>query len=422
MTDQRGGVVIKTGKIGRVNVLRQQIIAPGERIDTRITGRCMLEDLRERETLRINAHIATFITPIRWLDTNWVNYVKEGPDTATSLTTETTNNLGKFGIGSQAAAGTVTFPSFFKKAALRVYNEWYKWPEDADVTTWNEDGEIAVPLQHTWSRARYDATPDDTGDYTVGSATNFDVRDLANIQARFRSAMERDVLSYNRYIEIHKEMFDADGTREADQVPIMVDQQSLSVNPRELPAQDAAGLGEWSSIYDFNIDHSIRGISAPEHCVLTYVLVNRFTPIIESRNPHANGHFDWATMVCDPEILRNSKPVDVQLRDVSTDAATTSLGYLHAGWQWRSQWDVVGKRIDLANSFPMMDTPTSQANAKDATRIKDAFRSSSLGDYTVDLEFTERSRNMLGSSLESYFSGMTGAGSDATFPKQGKML
>lgn len=421
MTDQRGGVCLKTGKIGRVNILRQQVIAPGEMINTNIAGKVLLEGLRERETLRINASLATFLTPLRWLDSNWTDYVREGPDSASSLTTESYNNLGSLGIGATSATA-VTIPSFFKNSVLRIYNEWYKFPEDADVTSWDADGEKAVPLQSAWSRCRYTVDPSDSDDYTLAAATDFDVRDLAETQAKFRSAMERDVLSYNRYMELIGEMFNADGSREVDQVPIKIDETSLGVSPRELPATDSAGLGDWQSIYDFGVEHRVRGITSPEHAVLTYALVIRFAPVIESRNPLAVEDLDWANYVGDPEILRNMQPSSVRVKDIASLPTTTSLGYLDAGWRWRNGWDVVGDRIDTANSFPMMNPPTTQAAAKDATRIKDAFRSSALGDYLVDLDFDERSKNLHGSALESYFAGMTGAASEAAHPKQGKML
>lgn len=420
MTDQRGGVVLKTGKIGRTNILRQQLLMPGETITSQINGRVMLEALRERESLRINAHLGVFLTPVRWLESNWTAYIKEGPDTASALTTATHSDFAKFGVGALGVSNVM--PKFFENSVLRIYNEWYKFPEDADISSWPDDGGVAVPLQHSWTRARYTIDPDDTDDYTVSAATDFDVRDLAEIQAKFRSGVERDILSYNRYMELLEEMFGAKGDRYVDQVPIMIDQQDLSVNPRELPATDSAGLGDWQSVYDFSIDHRIGGITHPEHCVLTYVLTIRFAPIIESRNPFAVDDVAWAEMVGDPEILRNSKPVSVRMKDIRQTTSTTSIGYLDAGWRWRNRWDVVGNRIDTANSFPMMEDPQTQAQCKDATRVKDAFRSSALGDYICDLEFDERSRNLHGSALESYFSGMTGAGSDATHPKQGKML
>jgi len=421
MNEDRGGTTLKSGKIGRVNCIRQQILLPGETADISMNGSIKLESLRERDSLRINAHLGVFMTPLRWLWDGWPDYLKEGPSGATSPPTTSISDLARYGVGA-GSIGAQAVPEFWKDSVLRVYNEWYKWPEDADATTWGADGEIAVPLQHVWNRARYTATPSSADDYTLASATDFDIRDLAALQARFVSSMERDVLSYNRYMELVSEMYNASGSREVDQVPIMVDQVEVGVRPRELPATDGASLGQWQSIFDFDVDHQIKKVVCPEHCILTYMMTVRFAPIIEGRAPLTHPPATWQEYVGDPEMLGAMQPVELLLDEVAGTTATTSLGYVPAGWQWRSGHDVVGDRVDVRDSFPYMNFPTSAANAKDATRIKPAFRSQSLGDYMVDMYISERTRSPINSALESYFSGLTGSGSKAEFPKQGKML
>jgi hypothetical protein len=424
----RGGLTLKTGKIGRCNVLRQQIMMPGERMNVNISGSVRLEALRERDVMRINAHLGVFMTPLRWLWSDFPTYLKEGPDTAQSPPSTTEANFSKYGIGARdSGLGAQQLFKPWMDAPLRCYNEWYKFPEDPDVTTWDDDGEKAVPLSKAWSRCRYTVDPDASADYTVSSATNFDVRELAKTQAKFRSAMKRDILSYNRWIELIKETYNGDGSREVDQVPIMLDQVEVGVNPRELPASDGASLGQWQSLYDFNVNHSIRGITAPEHCIITYILTVRFGSIIESVHPLARDGADWHTLTADPEYISAAEPVEVQVKDVAANNSATSLGYLPAGWQWRSDSDVLGYRIDDLESFPYMEFPTTQANAKDATRIKNAFRSSRLGDYLVDVYFQEESNQPIGTSMDSYFSGMLDDvkgkyQSNDEFPKGGKML
>lgn len=420
MREDRGGQTLKTGKIGHVNCIRQQMLLPGETLDLSMNGSVKLESLRERDSLRVNAHLGIFMTPVRWLWSGWPDYLKEGPAGATAPPTFSTAAFSDYGLGSYGLNSPL--PTFFRDSLLRVYNEWYKWPENADITSWPVDGPPAVPLQAAWNRARFSADPSDSGDYTVASATDFDVRDLAAIQARFRSAIERDVLSYNRYMELVSEMYGADGSREVDQVPMMVDQVEVGLRPREMAATDGASLGQWQSIFDFDIDHQVRNVVCPEHCVISYMLTVRFAPVIEGKAPLARVQDSWAEMVGDPEMLQAMAPVEVQLQDFVMGTSTTSLGYLPAGWQWRSGHDVVGERVDVRDSFPYMLEPTSQASAKLANRIKPAFRSSSLGDYMVDVYVSESTRSPLNSALESYFSGMTGAGSKAEFPKQGKML
>ena len=71
---KRGGNTFKTGKIGRINCLRQQLMMPGEKMNIGISGTVKLEALRERDVMRINAHLATFATPLRWVWTDFPQY------------------------------------------------------------------------------------------------------------------------------------------------------------------------------------------------------------------------------------------------------------------------------------------------------------------------------------------------------------
>ena len=424
----RGGLTLKSGKIGRVNCLRQQILMPGERMNIQMNGKVRLETLRERDVFRINAHLATFMTPLRWLWSEWPDYVKTRGTTGTIPALTGEPNLAKFGIGAtNSTIVTQGCHQFWQDACLRVYNEWYKWPENADSAVWNDDGEIAVPLSKNWSRARIQERPTSAGDYTQGtSGDQFDIRDLAVTQAEFRSAMKTDVLSYNRWMELVQQTWKGDGSREVDQVPLMLDQVEVGVNPRDMPAHDGASLGQWQSIYDFGVDHSINGVVAPEHCIVSTFLVVRFASITEARHPLAFNSVP-AEMIADPEILAAMPPQNVNSSEIFMTDSSFSLGYLPAGWQWRSDHDVIGSRIDAADSFPYMNAPTTQAECKDATRIKDAFRSQRLGDYVADIYFTENSYQPTGTAMDSYMSGMMDhtrnmGNSSNEFPYGGKQL
>lgn len=423
----RGGLTLKSGKIGRVNCLRQQIMMPGERMNIGINGKVRLETLRERDVFRINAHLATFMTPLRWLWPEFPDYVKTNGVTGTPASIQTPD-LAKYGIGAyNSAIITSGCHKFWQDACLRVYNEWYKWPEINDSTGWNDDGEIAVPLSKNWSRARYKIDPSNTPDYiqqTVGDS--FDIRDLATTQAKFRSAMKREVLSFNRWMELVKQTWKGDGSREVDQVPMMVDQVEVGVNPRDMPASDGASLGQWQSIYDFNVNHSIKGVVAPEHCILSTFLVVRFASITEAKHPLAQEN-NTNVLIADPEYLSAAEPELVNIGDIFMTDGSTDIGYLPAGWQWRSDHDVIGPRVDTADSFPYMNAPTTQAECKDATRIKDAFRSARLGDYMADIYFSEDCRQPTGTSMDSYMSGMVDhtknmGNSSNEFPHGGKQL
>lgn len=440
---QRGGQILSTGAIGRMKVLRQQLVRPGETLDCRLVGDVTMESLRERDALRINAHVAAFMTPVRWLERDWADYVREGPTT--------TRNISYFDVpGDSVGLGGNTsrlIPAFFIRSILRIYNEWYKWPEDDDVDltlpvplpaaaslasvtpvtlpTFRE-GLPCVNLEHSWTRMRDQALPESATEINVDAAANtMSVVDLAETQARFRGAVQREVLSYDRYMEILRELWGADGSREVDQVPIMLEQDSVGVSPRSIPASDGPSLGQWQSLYDFNVDFDFE-LTAPEHCVLTYVLVVRFAPITEEVHPLANNRLSWAELVGDAGILSSMPPQPVESGDVFDvpQGISASLGgFLPAGWQWRAQNNIIGEKIDVRKSFPVMRNPTTLGECRDATRRVDAFRSSSLGDFRIDLYASEMSESNIPNALSSHYVGMNdaGRGDRSPYPKQGKL-
>ena len=420
----RGGQITATGSIGHVKCLRQQLLKPGESLSGRVMGQVIMEALRERDALRINAHIAVFMTPIRWLEPNWTDYVKEGPSTTTSLGySSAIPNI--YGLGGNTARN---IQDFWINAPLRIYNEWYKWPESADITSWpSADGPPAVNLEHSWTRCRDQQSPADDADKvvtdTLGTGNDlFKVNELAEIQARFRRATENEILSYGRYQEILSEMFGADGSREVDQVPIKIGEDSVGVNPRTINASDAAGLGQFASLYDFNVNFGYK-ISAPEHCIVTYMLTTRFAPIADEVHPLANDRLTWAELVGDPTMLSVMQPQEVQIRDCLDSTSSTRLGYQPAGWQHRARNNQVGSRIDIRQSFPYMEVPTTADEARDGSRKVEAFRASALGDYRIDLYAQEKSFSAISSAKSSYYLGVgdAGKGDKSVYPKQGKI-
>lgn len=412
----RGGTTLTTGRIGAVKPLRQTMLMPGETISARISGSVKMEMLRERDALRLNAHIAHFMTPVRWLWDQWPDYIKEGPQT--SLVPPTINTKPGFvGLGGDV---DTDIHRWWSDAIFRIYNEWYKWPEDPDLTPGQGQYLPAVNLEHSWTRCRDKFEPDDTEDKDIQSATSFSVADLAEVQARYQNAVRRDVLSFNRYQELLQDIWNADGSREVDKVPVMISQSQVGVNPRSLPATDSSGFGQWASIYDFGVNDQFK-ITAPEHVILTSLLCVRFAPITEERHPLSNIRMSWAETVGDPYMLGAMQPQPVEVRDCLDTNATEQLGYLPAGWQWRCENNDIGFAIDARDSFPYMIQPTNTAEARNALLRAPAFRSAALEDYVCDLYFNYKSQSLIPSELSSYTVGMEQGGTKQPYIKVRKV-
>ena len=114
--------------------------------------------MREQKTSKIHAHLEAFVTPVRWLWTDFPQYLVKGKDTSLSPPT-TTIKLDNYGIG---AYNDVLVYKWFKDAPLRVYNEYVKWPENSDITAIDLTQEVAVALPAYYTRLQKQ-------DYLTGS-------------------------------------------------------------------------------------------------------------------------------------------------------------------------------------------------------------------------------------------------------------
>ena len=422
----RGGLVLKTGKIGRMNILRQQMLLPGERLNCRIpNGEIRLTALRERESTRIHARLDAFATPIRWLWSDWPAYIKEGPATTKTLPTKT-HWGSRLAVGGDGGNRPIFKPFF--DAPLRIYNEWYKWPEDNDITDIGADGPACVNLPMAWTRLQKNDGPQAADRELVTTASSsrekFDIRDLSELQARYRNAIERDWIGHDRYMEIMQELWNAGGSREVDKVPIRIGGADLTSGPRNVYATDSAGLGSVMSLYNFGVNHNFGMVSFPEHMILTYILVLRFDPVAEDeQNPLSQvADMEWHDIVGDPGMLASERPRNVKRRELADTSSSTALGYLPAGWQWRSRWNHVGTRVDARNTYPVLKTislSTTAAKLRDATQINPAFRSTALGDYSVNLVFDEMSDSPIPGPKSSLYAGAPLAGRGSSYPYPG---
>lgn len=416
----RGGNVWQTGKIGRVTCLRQQMIAPGEIIDAKLTGDVRLTAMRERESARCHARIDAFLTPVRWLWDDWPNYLKQGPDSTLVPPTIQTLRPDVLGLGCSHTDRNHTIERYYYDSLLRIYNEHFKWPEDDDITTWPNEGAKAVALPISWSRLQKFDGPQPS-DYELetdasGSREKFDIRELTQLQAKYRNAVERDYIAHDRYQELMKELFNGSGSREVDKVPLHIDSAQLGVSPQRQYATDSGGLGAVMSLYDFRVGHDFGKITAPEHMILTYTITIRFESVSENEvNPMINAD-DWATRTGDAGLLASQPPQPVRIRDIQGGYNNTVIGHLPAGWQWRTRWNMVSRKYDVRGTFPVYkDTTTPTAEFyRDATNINNVFRSRSLDDFQCVLDFFEISDSPIPGAKSSLFSGapMAGRGGD----------
>lgn len=416
------GQIMAVGDIGRFNCIYQHMIYPGERITPKLTGVINLSGLKQRTTVKLHVRLEAFAAPIRWYWPEWVDYIKDGLTTTevipTMTGTWTTDQFATQTLG----LGYITRPfcKWFAQHPVNVWNEWYRWPEDAKedvsnppISFYENYGKVCQNLPSPMTRI-HEAITMDTSEYQVPSATTFDVRELAQIRARFDQAAKTDWSSMDRYMQFMQDVYGAKGSVEVDKVPIRLrNGAELSVLPRDLYATDAAGLGEIMSINKMNVSHHWEDFIAPEHMIVCYILLLRFSPISDSQPAYGIYPDDTPYFVYqgDPNIIANEPPVDVKSREVENGDGTV-IGKLPAGWQMRNLHNHVSTKIGDQNNFPLLDNQVlTAAGLRDASKISNCFRSLALREYQTDLTLKLRSRSLVPSAGTSIMAGGTRHGS-----------
>lgn len=401
MKMNRGGKSLKVGDIGRFNVLRQHLLLPGERMNTSLKGNVRLSGLRQQTSVYLHAQIDAFAAPLRWFYSDFPDYLQEGIATVKTIPTLTgatwtadrprTSNLG---IGNIS----FDFAKWYAQMPISVWNEWYRWPENAKVSVdtppisfFDAKGKECVNLASAATRI-HDAPALDALEYQVPAATVLDVRDLSLWQARFSQAAKTDWTSQERYNVFMRDVFNARGSNEVDQVPIRLKKGAeLSVMPRDMYATDGASLGELMSISNFQVSHSWDDFIASEHMIVCYIMLLRFAPIMEdgvAPGIYPN-HAGYTYFQGDPNIIGAQRPQLVATREIDGSGGAGTIGYLPQGWEWREGFTHVDWHISDLGNFPLLDQqPLTADGYRDATKInQSAFRSTALRHYYADLDF-----------------------------------
>lgn len=397
----RGGKSLKVGDIGRFSVLRQHLLLPGERMSPRISGNVRLSGLRQQTSVYLNASIEAFAAPLRWYQTDFPEYIQEGISTSKTINTMsgapwTTdfNDTSGMGIGKI----TTDFAKWFAQHPIKIWNEWYRWPEDSklSVTTpligfYENFGQPCVNLPSAPTRIHDAPSFDATETDVTTAATDMDVRDLQQIQARFAQAAKTDWSSQDRYQAFMRDVYGAEGSPEVDQIPTRLRSgATLSVLPRDMYATDGPSLGELMSINNFTVNHKWDDYVAKEHTIIAYVMVLRFSPVFSAGVAPMiyPSDIDYPVMQGDPMLMSGMRPTGVKAREIE-DGDTTVLGYLPHGWQWREGFNHVDATIKQLQNFPLLQTNTLTAAAhRDASNVEDAFRSLALRHWFADLDFS----------------------------------
>lgn len=397
----RGGTSMIVGRIGKLQCVRQVVLLPGERLSMKVKGHFKLAALKQQITgVKLDARIDAFASPIRHYDPNWTTYVQEGVTGASTIPTIATWNAN-FPETSTIGVGRIThdFMKFYAQHVVNIWNEWYRWREDARVSVdsppldfFANFGKECVNLESAMTRLH--AVPDiHTDEQNVPSATVLNVKDLARIQSRYAQAASTDWKADGKYNEFMQEVWGpkARGSNEVDKVPIRLrGGAKLSVQSSQIYATDGASLGEAATFSNFDVDNTWNDFIATEHMVVAVVVVLRFSPISDSAPALFlyPDDFSKALAIGDAYQIANLPPIAVKARQLENDPGSGVIGYLPSGFEWREGYNHIGHKILQLNSFPLLDDQIlTAAGLRDASKISNCFVSTELEHYYGDMLF-----------------------------------
>lgn len=405
-TYDRSGMNLQTFKLGRVKCLRQEYMVAGEVMRPNIKGYVRLGSLREPMALDVKVDLCTFFTPLRFIDDNWIDYIKDGPDTLLTMPTTTVSVSGAhrmdvLGIG--AIEGSDVIWEAWVKSYNNLWNWNFKFPDDTSVsltdTPTDQDdrryGRKAVNLPSYETRVRATETEVTNADFQVplvDSNTKVSLRDLNRYAAEFRAEIARDWLASDRYAEIMQHEYGVNVDDNAEGRPYMLDHISGWMSGRDLYATDGSSLGQVAGVQKFEFDHNPGVIIAPEHGILSYVMVIRWPPMFDDHsNPlTAIDDWEWHDFTGNPSIIANTEPKEILARTYrQRQESTDSVGWHPAGQHFRTGYNIVDGVIAERDSFPIQSGSNNTRWYVDSAEVDDAFSSLSLGHGLGAIKFTQ---------------------------------
>lgn len=397
-------------RMNRWRCLRQEFMHPGEKWRPRIQGYVSFGALREQITEQVHLSLVVTWTPWRWIKgtEDPVAIIRSGLETTATVQVAGSNNQAQDYLGLGYTTTQNPLPILFRNNYLRVYNEHFKWPEFADVTTF-PDGESrlygfpAVPLEHRFTRLwKSDGVTAADYEYTTkasGSREKIDLREFARLKSRLQSEQQRHYDSVDRYRELLSSIWGVDGNREVDKVPLVLDNLESYLAGKNIYATDGESLGARAGLQDFDVDYQLPfDWTAPEHGVFAYFLCIRPRFILAKDTNHfTRKDIRVHDFLADPAYYKDRPMKQLKHGEAQPgESLSTLAGYEPPGQCWRTGWACVDSKLADRRSFLLRNRPRYMNNTKEnivGTDDNQAFRSLDLGHAIAVLEFHQLSES-----------------------------
>lgn len=361
------------GAIGALQTLSTIPVVAGDSMQLDLQGIFRLSPLRRNLTTDVTVDLFAFFVPHRHIYTNWEDFIKDGYDEAITLGTDSiTSNLQC--CGTTNLNGTT--PRWAHRGYAQIWNRYFRDPTDdneksedylKDILETDDRrkyGEPCCYLPSIWNtNVKSELTSDD---YTLASATDFDIRDLSLLKGRLKTEIMREQFS-QRYADVIRTGWGTNVSTDADQRPTLIMRNTTQLSGYDVDTTDTAGVGTWAgkSVGVCDLRFPMRVF--PEHGALWIMALLRF-PTIHANEVHyliKKSEPTYQQISGDPELVSRSAPIDITAGDVFFDSSdATSLGRMPYAQWYRQHPNYSHPEFANVNGFPFIQTDfTTRAGA-----------------------------------------------------------
>jgi len=329
-----------------------------------------------------------FWVPHRQIYTNWADWLKGGYDEGVTLGSLTLST-GSMSVTGRHYQGSVTIPTWALAGYSRIYNRYFKVPQDADIaddylltaSSAERLGGVACAYPKAiWNTGVVDNLASADRDYTVTGSV-VDLPDFALQQARLETELNRDWFSV-RYQDLLKNTWGGDANIDADQRPELIMRNTSWLSGWDVESTDQASVGSYTGRAAGIGEITIPRKFIPEHGAIWIMALVRFPPVCtdECHFLTTRPEPTYAELAGDPVIIENSEPIELQANDFFGDGGSTALNRIPYGQWYRTQPHFVHQNFVELTGHPFITTPSTLTETKYITYLtyQDMFRNTNL--------------------------------------------
>jgi len=338
----------RTGKLGRMLGVGMIPVYPGDEIDMSLQIRLDMSPLRQPLSMDVRVDVASFYVKHRFIYSNFQAMVRDGVDTAETLsTTDISSYVPKF-IGHWSTLPTAK-PDWYHEGPLKIYNRFYRplsayADPDANQTTfataqwgaWTTDDFLFGPRCANLPTQIWNVGVDrdlEDADFDVDvSGSTLDITKIFQQKMRLKTERNRQFHDY-----FYDEVIKARGgsaDSESEDRPELIAQSTVYLGGENIHGTDNQSLGSIAGRPGGEINHRLPSRFIPEHGIVwTFITVRYPHLCAEETHYLVRNANTYLNSILDPDVTSAEPPIDLQLAHVFDTAASDVIQKMpYANW------------------------------------------------------------------------------------------